>query len=126
MTMTATRIRYSAREMIDEFLDPGTFRSWDGLLAKVPTTPEYKEALNQARAKTGLDESVITGRGRLRGREVAVVAGEFSFLGGSIGTAAAERLTQAIERATRDGCRCWPRPSPAVPGCRRARSPSCR
>lgn len=102
MTMTATRIRYSAREMIDEFLDPGTFRSWDGLLAKVPTTPEYKEALNQARAKTGLDESVITGRGRLRGREVAVVAGEFSFLGGSIGTAAAERLTQAIERATRE------------------------
>ena len=102
MTIAAPRIRFGAREIIDQFLDPGTFQSWDTPPVRLPTTPEYEAQLAEARAKTGLDEAVITGRGRLRGRWVAVVAGEFAFLGGSIGVAAAERLTQAIERATRE------------------------
>ena len=42
-------------------------------------------------------------RGQLRGRRVAVVAGEFGFLAGSIGVAAAERLIAAVERATEEG-----------------------
>ena len=51
-------------------------------------------------AATGLDESVCTGEGLLGGRRVAVAVSEFGFLGGSIGVAAAERLTVAVERAT--------------------------
>jgi acetyl-CoA carboxylase beta subunit/acetyl-CoA carboxylase alpha subunit len=102
VTTTATRIRFGAQEIIDQFLDAGTYRSWDTPPVDVPMTAEYQGLLAQARAKTGLAESVITGQGRLRGRDVAVIAGEFAFLGGSIGVAAAERLTQAIERATRE------------------------
>jgi len=45
---------------------------------------------------------VITGEGMIRGRRVCVVACEFGFLGGTIGVAAAERLTVAIERATEE------------------------
>ena len=44
----------------------------------------------------------MTGEGTLRGRRVAVMAGEFAFLGGSIGVAATERLVLAIERATNE------------------------
>ena len=51
-------------------------------------------------AATGLDESVLTGEGRVFGRRVAVVACEFDFLAGSIGVAAAERITAAVQRAT--------------------------
>jgi acetyl-CoA carboxylase carboxyl transferase subunit beta len=54
----------------------------------------------EARKKTGLDESVVTGEGRIQGRAVAVVACEFDFLAGSIGVDAAERLVRAVERAT--------------------------
>ena len=43
---------------------------------------------------------MISGEGMIRGRRVCVVACEFAFLGGTIGVAAAERLTLAIERAT--------------------------
>lgn len=50
----------------------------------------------------GTDESVITGEGLIRGRRVAVIAGEFRFLAGSIGTAAAERIVLAFERAQRE------------------------
>ena len=46
----------------------------------------------RARERTGLDEAVVTGEGRIRGRRVAVVACEFGFLAGSIGVQAAERL----------------------------------
>ena len=49
---------------------------------------------------TGLDEAVLTGEGTVFGRRVAVVACEFDFLAGSIGVAAAERITSAVERAT--------------------------
>ena len=103
MTTMLPTARVGAREIIEHFLDEGTFRSWDTPPIDVPMSPEYAEMLAGARARTGLDESVITGEGRLQGRRVAVVAGEFAFLGGSIGVAAAERLVLAVERATSEG-----------------------
>ena len=43
---------------------------------------------------------MITGEGTLRGHRVAIVVSEFSFLAGSIGVIAAERIVEAVERAT--------------------------
>ncbi|HEX7744274.1 MAG TPA: carboxyl transferase domain-containing protein [Micromonosporaceae bacterium] len=94
-------MRKSARELIDLVIEPGTWVSWDEPIADpAPLDPEYADALAAARRKARVDEAVITGAGRLGGRRVAVIAGEFAFLGGSIGVAAAERLTRAVERAT--------------------------
>jgi acyl-CoA carboxylase subunit beta len=90
----------NARGLLASLLDAGTFRSWDASPAPVRPGPGYAADLARARRATGLDESVITGEGRLGGRRVAVAASEFGFLGGSIGVAAGERLTRAIERAT--------------------------
>ncbi|MEU6740448.1 carboxyl transferase domain-containing protein [Streptosporangium sandarakinum] len=93
--------RPDARTMIEIVLDPGTWRSWDAPPAEpAPNGSDYAEELAAARARSGYDESVVTGEGLLDGRRVAVVACEFSFLAGSIGVAAAERLTAAVERAT--------------------------
>lgn len=90
-----------ARDLIDLAITPGTWESWDEPVTDpVPTDPAHASALAAARRKTGLDEAIITGAGRLGAWRVAVVAGEFGFLGGSIGVAAAERLTRAVERAT--------------------------
>ncbi|MER5318985.1 carboxyl transferase domain-containing protein [Streptosporangium roseum] len=96
--------RPDARTLIGTVLDPGTWRSWDETPAD-PAAPgsDYAEELAKARARTGYDESVISGEGLLGGRRVAVVVCEFSFLAGSIGVVAAERLTAAIERATAEG-----------------------
>jgi acyl-CoA carboxylase subunit beta len=96
--------RLSARELIELVLDDGSFTSWD----KTPRdpdgiTPEYAAELAQARETTGLSESVLTGEGLVRGRRVAVIAGEFGFLAGSIGVATAERLILAFEQATTRG-----------------------
>lgn len=95
--------RLSALELFDVALDPGSFVRWDVAPVRVVTDEAYAAELARARERSGLDEAVITGEGRIRGRRVAVMACEFSFLGGSIGVAAAERLVLAVDRATSEG-----------------------
>jgi acetyl-CoA carboxylase carboxyl transferase subunit beta len=95
--------RIGAVELRDAVLDEGSFRSWDSPPFTVPANEEYRRELAEASAATGLDEAVLTGEGTVFGRRVAVVACEFDFLAGSIGVAAAERITVAVERATAEG-----------------------
>ncbi|MGB3482306.1 MAG: carboxyl transferase domain-containing protein [Mycobacterium sp.] len=92
--------RISAVELRDTVLDEGSFQSWDSAPVDVHPDAAYAADLTAARGATGFDESVLTGEGTVFGRRVAVVACEFDFLAGSIGVAAAERITTAIERAT--------------------------
>lgn len=100
------RERLSAQALFDLVLDAGSFVSWDE--PPIPVShgrdrPAYQQERADAATSASTDESILTGRGRIRGRDVAVVAGEFRFLAGSIGVAAAERLVRAIERATDQG-----------------------
>ena len=92
--------RTGARQFFDAILDDGSFRSWDEPPLEVAVTAEYRAELADATLRTGLDESVLTGEGTVSGRRVAVVACEFDFLAGSIGVAAAERITASVQRAT--------------------------
>ena len=92
--------RIGALQLGDAVLDAGSFSSWDTPPLTVAAGEAYRRELAAASAATGLDESVLTGEGRVFGRRVAVVACEFDFLAGSIGVAAAERITAAVQRAT--------------------------
>ncbi|MDP9427740.1 MAG: acetyl-CoA carboxylase carboxyltransferase subunit alpha/beta [Actinomycetota bacterium] len=92
-----------ARTLRDLVLDPGSWRSWDSPIAVGDVPESYAAELARAAERSQLDEAVITGEGLLRGRRVAVLAGEFGFLAGSIGVAASERLIAAVERATEEG-----------------------
>ncbi|MGY2007602.1 carboxyl transferase domain-containing protein [Nocardia gipuzkoensis] len=96
-------MRTSARELLEQLLDTGSFVSWDRPPVTVAASPQYRDALQKAAVAAGIDESVLTGEGLLRGRRVAVIACEFGFLAGSIGVAAAERIVSAVERATELG-----------------------
>jgi acyl-CoA carboxylase subunit beta len=93
----------SANELIALVLDEGSWVSWDTPPVRGPISEEYAAELRAAQERTGLDESVLTGEGRMHGRRVAVVACEFRFLAGSIGTASADRLVAAVQRATAEG-----------------------
>ncbi len=92
--------RIGTEQLRDAVLDEGSFVSWDTEPLAIPTSESYARELAEARASSGYDESVLTGEGRVFGRRVAVVVCEFDFLAGSIGVAAAERITVAIQRAT--------------------------
>lgn len=92
--------RWSARELLDLVIDPGSFECWDEPIDISPHPETYQSALRAAAEKAGTDESVLTGRACVRGRPVVVIVNEFRFLGGSIGRAAAERIAAAVRRAT--------------------------
>ena len=92
--------RITTDQLRDAVLDEGSFVSWDSAAAGGAGQRVLRRELADAREATGLDEAVLTGEGRIFGRRVAVVVCEFSFLGGSIGVAAAERITAAVQRAT--------------------------
>lgn len=97
--MSTVRTTGSA-ELIATVLDAGSFVSWDEPPVAVPADGDYRAALEAARRRSGVDEAVVTGQGRIAGRRVAVVCSEFGFLAGSIGVATSERIVEAVERAT--------------------------
>ena len=96
--------RIGARERIASLIDDGTFeerdqklRSRDPLSFK--DTKKYTDRIKAARSKTGLEDAVVTGLGRIGGHPVAIAVFEFSFMGGSMGSVVGEKLTRAIELA---------------------------
>ena len=94
---------WPARDLIALITD-GDFHAWDEEVVSsdplhfVDVKP-YARRLAEAREKSGTSESVVTGQGVVGGYSVAVIAGEFAFLGGSTGVASGERITRAFERA---------------------------
>tara|TARA_R110002051_G_scaffold62144_2_gene113778 strand:+ start:6298 stop:7800 length:1503 start_codon:yes stop_codon:yes gene_type:complete len=86
--------------LIATVLDAYSFVAWKLPVERIEASGEYAAELEAARTKTGLEESIIAGEGRVGGHRVAVVVGEFGFLGGSIGVAAATLITAAVRRAT--------------------------
>jgi acetyl-CoA carboxylase beta subunit len=95
--------RLTAHALLELVLDEGSFESWDEPVDHSGLAPDYQRELAAAAERAGTDESVLTGRGTMRGRPVAVVANEFGFLAGSIGRAAAARIVAAVRRATAEG-----------------------
>ena len=95
--------RLTVHELIGVVLDDDTFESWDKPIDISGHPEKYRLELEAAAERSGFDEAVLTGRGLMRGRPVAVIANEFRFLAGSIGKAAAERIVSAVRRATLEG-----------------------
>lgn len=116
--------RPGAHDLIATVVDADSFVSWDESLDLSGLDETYRATMAKAAERAGTDESVLTGRARIQGHDVALIVGEFRFLGGSIGRAAAGRIVAAIRRATTERLpSSRPRPV-AAPGCRRARRPS--
>jgi acyl-CoA carboxylase subunit beta len=70
----------------------------EDVLSFVDTKP-YLERLEQARQRTGLDEGVVVAAGRIDGLPLIAAVMDFRFLGGSLGAAAGELITNAAEAA---------------------------
>lgn len=92
-----TRIRTLVDEGVFEECDEG-LTSVD-MLAFKDLSP-YAERLEKYKAKTGLNEAVVCGLGRMDGIPVSLAAMDFRFGGGGMGSVVGEKITRAIERAT--------------------------
>jgi acetyl-CoA carboxylase carboxyl transferase subunit beta len=61
----------------------------------------YADRLKDARTKTGLQDAVKLGFGKLEGLPVIIGVQDFDFLGGSLGMAAGEAVVTGLEAAVR-------------------------
>ena len=72
-------------------------------LPEVPADPlkfrderKYADRIKDARAKTGLNDAIKVGYGKLEGAGVVVAVQDFDFMGGSLGMAAGEAVVAAL------------------------------
>jgi acetyl-CoA carboxylase carboxyl transferase subunit beta len=91
----------SAPERIRLLTDGGSFDERDKrMTAGDPLRFEsYAERLKGARKKTGLDDAVVSGVGKIGGRRVALAVMDFRFIGGSMGSVVGEKVARTIELA---------------------------
>lgn len=89
----------TAREFVAAVTDSGSWIDMDTPPVR-NVDPKYGAQLKRATARSGQSESAVTGTGLIEGQPFVLVVSEFSFLGGSIGQAAADRIIRAIEGAT--------------------------
>lgn len=94
-----SRGKYTARERVEMFLDPGTFVELD-LWAK----PRMTGFDIDERELPG--DGVITGYGDVDGRPVYVYAQDFTVLGGTMGSTAGKKIVKVMKRALQAGLPC--------------------
>src|SRR5215207_965958 len=63
----------------------------------------YTDRLKDARSKTGTNDAIKLGYGRLDGLPVVIAVQDFDFMGGSLGMAAGEALVKGLETAVGKG-----------------------
>ncbi|MES2709365.1 MAG: acetyl-CoA carboxylase, carboxyltransferase subunit beta [Verrucomicrobiota bacterium] len=89
---------------IASIIDGGTWQPMDENLRSVNPLgfKGYEDKVAASIKKTGLTEAVVTGRGKLHGHPVALGVMDFRFQGASMGSVVGEKITRAIETATRE------------------------
>lgn len=96
----------NAIERIRQLLDQDTFESWFPDLQ--PADPlgfddrrPYPERVKAEQARTGLNEAALVGQGFIKGRRIVFGITDSNFIMGSMGSVVGEKLTRAVEEATR-------------------------
>jgi len=97
-------MRVSARDRLGYFFDEGRFETIEN--PKVTSDPlkfrdekRYVDRLKEARAKTGMDDAILTALGEIEGLPIVATVQDFAFMGGSLGMAAGEAIVRAFETA---------------------------
>ena len=102
------RFHYSmtARERVESLADLGTFKESNRWLTSIDplsfkTRTSYKKSLFEDQARTGLTEAVITGSCTIDGLSCILIALDFGFMGGSMGSVVGEKISLAFENAAK-------------------------
>jgi acetyl-CoA carboxylase carboxyl transferase subunit beta len=96
--------RLGARARLSGFLDEGTGTELFADLApddrlKFRDLKKYRDRLVAAQKATGEKDAMVAMTGAVLGRPVIVLAFEFEFMGGSMGTVVGEKFVRAAEQA---------------------------
>ncbi len=92
--------RLNWKDRIEFTFDEGSFIEHDAELRSGDPLqfPDYRAKYESSVAKTGLNDSVVSGIARLSGTLVSIAIADFNFMGGSMGSVAGEKITRTLER----------------------------
>ncbi len=88
--------KMTARERVEELLDPGTFRELDPFVTHRAVGFGVEE-------RKPLGDSVVTGWGTIAGRQVYLFSQDFTVFGGSLSEAHAEKVCKVMDLALKNG-----------------------
>ena len=86
----------TARERVVELLDPGTFVELDMFVTHMCNDFGMEK-------KRILGDGVVTGYGKVDGRDVYVFSQDFTVFGGSLGEMFAQKITKVMDLAMKNG-----------------------
>ena len=102
-------MRMGAKARLKSMFDNETW--YDVAVPAVPLDPlkfrderRYADRLKDARNKTGMNDAVKLGYGKLDGIAAMIAAQDFDFMGGSLGMAAGEAVIKGLDTAVEKGC----------------------
>ncbi len=99
-------MRISAERRLTKLFDDGVFEKL--ALPTAPVDPlkfrderRYTDRLKDAKAKTGYEDAIMLGKGKLEDLPAVVAVQDFNFMGGSLGMAAGEAIISGFQAATK-------------------------
>jgi acetyl-CoA carboxylase carboxyl transferase subunit beta len=95
-----------AEERLKHFFDNGQYDVFEQPQVAVDPLKfrderRYIDKLKDNRSKTGVEDTIHAGVGKVHGMDVTAVVQDFKFMGGSLGMAAGEAIIDAMEQAVK-------------------------
>jgi acetyl-CoA carboxylase carboxyl transferase subunit beta len=96
--------RIGSDKYISILFDKGSFKELDkkmksGDPLEFTDTKKYTIRIADTIKKSGLNDAVKTGTGKIEGKKVAFACMDFGFIGGSMGSVVGEKIARAIDEA---------------------------
>jgi acetyl-CoA carboxylase carboxyl transferase subunit beta len=99
--------RFDSAGYLNLIIDSGTFKELDKkMISSDPLdfvdTKKYEARIKENIKKTGLNDAIVTGIGKINGKRVAIGCMDFKFIGGSMGSVVGEKISRLILKAISD------------------------
>ena len=93
--------RMHINKRLETILDEGSYKKFDLNIDNVnPLNLDgYEQKIKTLRAKTGIQEAVSAGTGKINGEDVVICVMDSGFLMGSMGSVVGEKITYSMEKA---------------------------
>ncbi|MGA9408099.1 MAG: acetyl-CoA carboxylase, carboxyltransferase subunit beta [Bacteroidota bacterium] len=96
--------RIGSKEYFSLLLDEGSFREMDRkMTSKDPLnftdTKRYKDRVKDSMKKSGMNDAVRCGTGKINKHDVVIACMDFAFIGGSMGSVVGEKISRAVDKA---------------------------
>ncbi|MCB2203915.1 acetyl-CoA carboxylase, carboxyltransferase subunit beta [bacterium] len=101
--------RVGSSQYLEIILDKGSFKEYDRKMRatdplEFTDSKPYADRVEATIKKSGLQDAMRSGLGKIHGRTVSIAVMDFGFIGGSMGSVVGEKIARAIDRAIKQKC----------------------